>query len=263
MRSTQLSLLSASALFVLSLSAYADDSDTPVAATVNGTPITVIERDVQSKQFQARGQSATDEQIIEELISLEVMRQEAVKRGLDAAPEIAAEMKIMESRVLANALLTEFTENLDLSDTVLKAEYEKQIAMADAKEFKASHILLEDEAKAREIIAELDAGADFAESAKKYSTGPSGPNGGDLGWFDAGTMVPEFSAAVTAMETGAHSNTPVQTQFGYHIIKLDDTRSKEPQPFDSVKDQIRGMMLNNRVQEFIEGLRSAALLERQ
>jgi peptidyl-prolyl cis-trans isomerase C len=249
-------------LLTLSLQSHADDSAAPLAASVNGSPITVMERDVQAKQFQARGQNATEEQVVEELISLEVMRQEAIKRGLDTSPELAAEMKIMQSRVLANALLTDFTEGLDLSDAAMQAEYDKQVAMADAKEFKASHILVEDEAKAKEIITELDGGADFAESAKKYSTGPSGPNGGDLGWFDAGTMVPEFSAAVAGMESGSHSAAPVQTQFGFHIIKLEDTRSKEPQPFDEVKEQIRGMMMSNKVQEFVEGLRSSAEVER-
>ncbi|MEM7259539.1 MAG: peptidylprolyl isomerase [Pseudomonadota bacterium] len=257
----RISLLPAALLLSWSLHSHADESDIPMAATVNDQPISVIEIDVQTRQFQARGQQATQEQVTQELISLEIMRQEAVKRGLDQSPEMAAEMKIMEARVLANALLTEFTEGLDLSDEVLRTEYEKQIAMADAKEFSASHILVEDEAKAIEIIGELDGGADFAESAKKYSTGPSGPNGGDLGWFDAGTMVPEFSAAVAAMEPGQHSAAPVQTQFGYHVIKLNDTRSKEAAPFDSVKDQIRGMMMNNRVQEFIEGLRSGATIE--
>ncbi len=258
----RISIISTSLLLAFSLHSQADDHAAPLTATVNGEPISVVETEVQLKQFQARGQSATQEQVAEELISLEVMRQEAIKLGLDKSPEMAAEMKIMQSRVLANALLTEFTENLDLSDEVLKAEYEKQIAMADAKEFQASHILVDDEAKAKEIITELDDGADFAESAKKYSTGPSGPNGGDLGWFDAGTMVPEFSAAVADMETGTHSAAPVKTQFGYHIIKLNDKRAKEAQPFDGVKDQIRGMMMNNRVQEYIEGLRGGAVVER-
>lgn len=257
----KITLGTATLLMAVSVQGFADDSDAPLAASVNGEPITIVERDVQTRQFQARGQNATAEQVTEELISLEVMRQEALKRGLDSTPEMAAEMKIMESRVLANALLTDFTENLDLSDEALRAEYEKQVAMTDAKEFSAAHILVEDEAKAKEIIVELDGGADFAESAKKYSTGPSGPNGGDLGWFDAGTMVPEFSAAVAEMKPGQHSAAPVQTQFGFHIIKLNDTRSKEPQPFDSVKEQIRGMMMNNSVQEFIEGLRSSAIIE--
>lgn len=258
----RLSIISTSLLLAFSLQSYADDHEAAVSATVNGQPINSVEIDVQTRQFQARGQNATSEQVIEELISLEVMRQEAVKRGLDSSPEMAAEMKIMEARVLANALLTDFTEKLDLSDEALKVEYDKQVAMADAKEFKASHILVEDETKAKEIIVELDGGADFAESAKKYSTGPSGPNGGDLGWFDAGTMVPEFSEAVATMEAGQHSASPVQTQFGFHIIKLEDTRSKEAQPFEGVKEQVRNMMMSTSVQEFIESLRGEAEVER-
>ena len=262
MRMNKIATLSTIAFLALPLQGFGDESDTPPIATVNGEAITVIERDVQAKQFQARGQNATDEQVAEELISLEIMRQEAIKRGLNASPEMAAEMKIMQSRVLANALLTEFTGTLDMSDEALRAEYEKQVAAANAKEFQASHILVEDEAKAVEIITELDGGADFAEAAKKYSTGPSGPNGGDLGWFDAGSMVPEFSQAVAAMEAGKHSAAPVKTQFGYHIIKLMDTRSKDPQPFESVKEQISNMVMSTKVQEFIEGLRSSAEVER-
>lgn len=255
-------LIVAAAIGSATVNAYADESDSPVVATVNGEKITEMERNTQSEQFKARGQNATDEQIVDELVSLELMRQEAVKLGLDKTPTMAAEMKIMQARVLANALLTDYTSNIDMSDDALRAEYDKQIAMTSAKEFNASHILLEDEAKAKEVITELDGGADFAEAAKKYSTGPSGPNGGDLGWFDAGTMVPEFSQAVAEMETGAHSAAPVKTQFGFHIIKLVDTRTKEPAPFESVKDQIQNMMMRTKVEDYVRSLHEGATIER-
>jgi peptidyl-prolyl cis-trans isomerase C len=240
--------------------AIADSEDT--VASVNGIAITSLQRDTQAAQFKARGQNASDEQIVDELVSLELMSQEAEKMGLDKTPEMAAEMKIMRARVLANALLTQFTEKLDLGDDALRSEYDKQIAATEAKEFKASHILLDDEAKAKEVIVELNDGADFAEAAKKYSTGPSGPNGGDLGWFDAGAMVPEFSKAVAAMEPGKFSAEPVKTDFGWHVIKLDDERAKSPQPFESVKDQIRNMMLRDKVAEYIDGLHANATIER-
>ena len=256
-----LTALSLSALLCTG-TALAADSDSPTIATVNGEIITELQRDTHAAQFAARGQQATDEVITDELISLELMRQEAIKQGLDKSPEMEAEMKIMRARVLANTLLNNFTESVDTSDETLQAEYDKQIADTEVSEYNASHILVEDEAKAKEIILELDGGADFAEAAKKYSTGPSGPNGGDLGWFDAGSMVPEFSKAVAAMEAGKHSAAPVKTQFGYHIIKLMDTRSKEPQPFESVKEQISNMVMSTKVQEFIEGLRGSAEVER-
>lgn len=255
-------LLTAACLCANPLASHADGENSPVVATVNGEAITEIERTTQSEQFKARGQNATDDQVVDELVSLELMRQEAIKRGLDKTPTMAAEMKIMQARVLANALLTEFTSGIDMSDDALRAEYDKQIEMTDAKEFNASHILLDTEEKAIEVIAELDGGADFAEAAKKYSTGPSGPNGGSLGWFDAGTMVPEFSAAVATMEPGKHSAAPVQTQFGFHIIKLEDTRSKEPQPFESVKEQISQMMMRTQVEDFIKGLHESAEISR-
>ena len=176
------SLISAAFLCATHIApAQADGTDSPTVATVNGEIITEIDRDTQSEQFKARGQNATDEQVVDELVSLELMRQEAIKQGLDKSPTMAAEMKIMRARVLANALLTNYTSKIDMSDDALRAEYEKQISMAEAQEFNASHILLDTEEKATEIIAELDGGADFAETAKKYSTGPSGPNGGDLG----------------------------------------------------------------------------------
>lgn len=244
-----------------SFAADGEAAETAVA-TVNGVAITALERDTQAAQFKARGQNATDQQVVDELVSITLMGQEAEKMGLDKSPAMEAEMKIMRARVLANALLTKFTEKLDFSDDVLRTEYDKQIATTSAKEFKASHILVEDEAKAKEVIGELDDGADFAETAKKYSTGPSGPNGGDLGWFDAGAMVPEFSQAVAAMEPGKYSKEPIKTDFGWHVIQLIDQRSKAPQPFETVKDQIRTMMLRNQVADYIDGLHANASVER-
>ncbi len=262
MQRTLLALCTSALLCTASL-AFADGTDSPTIATVNGETITLIDRETQSEQFVARGQQATDEQVLDELISLELMRQEAIKQGLDKTPKMAAEMKIMRARVLANTLLNDFTSTIDTSDEALKAEYEQQVAQSNVEEFKASHILLEDEAKAKEIIAELDAGADFAEAAKKYSTGPSSENGGDLGWFDSGAMVPEFSAATAQLEVGKYSAAPVKTEFGFHIIQLDDKRSKAPQPFESVKEQVRGMMMRNKVAEYVDALHAAAAIEKK
>ncbi len=256
-----LTALALSAL-ICSGTVLADGTDSPTIATVNGEIITERERDTHSTQFAARGQQATKEVVTDELISLELMRQEAIKQGLDKTPEIEAEMKIMRARVLANALLNNFTANVDTSDAALQAEYEKQIAAAEVSEFNASHILLEDEAKAKEIILELDGGADFAETAKKHSTGPSGENGGELGWFDQGAMVPEFSAAAAELEVGKYSAVPVKTQFGYHIIKLTDKRAAEPQPFESVKDQMRAVLMRERIADFVDGLHEAATIEK-
>ncbi len=255
--------LSTATLLATAGIALADGTDSPTIATVNGEIITVMDRETQTEQFVARGQQANEEQVLDELISLELMRQEAIKQGLDKTPKMAAEMKIMQARVLANTLLNEFTSNIDDSDEALKAEYEAQVSQSNIEEYKASHILLEDEAKAVEIIAELDGGADFAESAKKYSTGPSNESGGDLGWFDAGAMVPEFSAAAAALEVGKYSAAPVKTEFGFHIIKLTDKRKKQPQPFEAVKEQVRGMLMRTKVANYVDSLHDAAKIEKK
>ena len=253
--------LSTTALLCASTSVFSQSADSDVIATVNGESITALDIQTQSEQFIARGQKATQEQVLDELVSLELMRQEAVKQGLDKTPKMESEMKIMRARVLANTLLNEFTGSVSLTDDALREEYERQVERANVNEYNASHILLEDEARAKEIITELDGGADFAEAAKKYSTGPSGANGGDLGWFESGAMVPEFSAAAAELEVGKYSATPVKTEFGYHIIKLVDKRAVAPQPFDTVKDQVQGMVMRNRVAEYVDGLHEAAEIE--
>lgn len=238
----------------------AQDAEKPIAV-VNGTQILPSQVDAQATQLAAQGQQVTREQIVDELINIEVMQQQALKLELEQQPDVASELKLMRARVLANALLTQFADGVAIEDDELEKEYNRQVAANQSSEYQASHILLEDEARAREIIAELDGGADFADAAKKYSTGPSGPNGGDLGWFADGAMVPEFSAAVAAMEPGSHSAQPVKTQYGFHIIKLVDKRTKEPQPFESVADQLRSAMIRTKVADYISGLRGAALIE--
>jgi len=187
MKKTLLALLTAAAL--TTGSPVLSDEGESAMATVNGQPVSTVDVQTQTAQFVARGQEINEAQVLDELIGLELMQQEATRLGLDKGAKMESEMKIMRSRVLANALLTRYTDELDMSDEAMQAEYERQIALIGAKEYKASHILVDEEAKAKEIITELDGGADFAESAKKYSTGPSGPKGGDLGWFDAALLI--------------------------------------------------------------------------
>ncbi len=238
----------------------AQDTD-KLLATVNDSKITAGQVDAQARQLAAQGQQASQAQIVDELINLELMQQEALKQELEKLPDVASELKTMRARVLANALLTQVAGNFAVSDEDLKKEYDRQAADNRVSEYLASHILLDDEARAKEIIVELNDGADFAEAAKKYSTGPSGPNGGDLGWFTDGSMVPEFSAAVAEMEPGSHSAAPVKTQFGFHIIKLADKRNKQAQPFEAVADQLRSAMIRTQVSDYIGGLRNSALIE--
>ena len=148
-----------------------------------------------------------------------------------------------------------------VTDKELKEIYDTQVAGANPKEFKARHILVKDEAKAKELIKNLNDGANFEDVAKKESTGPSGKNGGDLGWFSPAQMVPAFSQATEKLKKGTHSQKPVKTRFGFHIIKLEDSRKRELPKFEDVKGQITPLVQHKRLQEYVLKLRSKAKIE--
>ena len=144
---------------------------------------------------------------------------------------------------------------------LLKKEYQEQIKNAPKEEYKARHILVKTEDEAKEIIKSLKDGADFEKLAKEKSIGPSGPNGGDLGWFTATTMVPEFADAVAKLKKGDITDQPVKTQFGWHVIKLEDTRKVDPPSFDSMKDKLRSIVANKSIQNYLSELHKKAKIE--
>ncbi|MDO6459442.1 peptidylprolyl isomerase [Granulosicoccaceae sp. 1_MG-2023] len=257
-------ICTAALLAAASLSASAQDAagaPDDVIATVNDTEITRAELDSVAGQLGARGQQIDQARLTDELVNMELMRQEAVKRGLEKDPEVQSQLELLKKRVLANAAVSALNDEISVSEDDVKQEYETQVAQMDLKEFKASHILLEDEESAKAVIAELNDGADFAETAKAKSTGPSGPNGGDLGWFNSRSMVPEFSAAVAAMEKGAISDAPVKTQFGYHVILLEDIRETEPPQLEQVRGEIEAMLKQKALSEKIDAMRESADIE--
>jgi peptidyl-prolyl cis-trans isomerase C len=159
--------------------------------------------------------------------------------------------------VLARAAIQDFTNTNPVTDEMAKQLYETQLG-APGKEYKASHILVETQDEAVAIIGELDGGADFAELAKSKSTGPSGASGGQLGWFAPAQMVQPFSAAAAELEKGSYSKEPVETQFGWHVILLEDTRERTPPSFEEVKDRLKLVMANKRLQEHLQEVRAAA-----
>jgi peptidyl-prolyl cis-trans isomerase C len=228
-------------------------------ATVNGKAITQLTFDTYSK---LRGSKAQDpknrEAVVNELISRELMYQEALKQGLEKDPDLQMQLELQRQELLIGALVRKEIGANPPSEAELKDAYNQAVQGAGGKEFKARHILVKTEDDAKNAIAELNKGADFAELAKKLSTGPSGPNGGDLGWFSEKQMVPEFSAAVAKMEKGKFTETPVKTQFGWHVILLEDSREIEPPAFEDVKDQVRKAVQNQKLMAYIEQLRSRA-----
>ncbi len=239
--------------------AAADTSE--VLATVNGTPVTRNMLDSYMQQRAQRQHGNMDPQAaLQELINLELVRQDGVRKGLDKQPEIAAQIEQQKRAVIAGAALQQQLQSVAISDEDLKKLYDEKIG-SGGKEFKARHILVKDEAKAKEIIAELDKGGDFAELAKKYSTGPTGKNGGELGWFSPKQMVKPFSDAAAGLEKGQYTKEPVKTQFGWHVIELEDVRESSPPSFEQVKPQLRALAQNQRIQGYIQQLREKADVE--
>lgn len=245
----------------LSVQAQDKGADT-VVATVNGTPITLGEMIVmkqaasQDPQMAEMGDGALYEIMLDQLI-----QQTAVADAGQENAGVRAQLEIQRRNTLAAAAITEVTKNQP-TDEEIQAAYDKLFAAEEpATEYSAAHILVDTEEKAREIKAQLDGGADFGTLAEQSSTGPSGPNKGDLGWFSADQMVKPFADAVSAMEKGQISD-PVQTEFGWHVIKLNDTRLREAPALDEVRDQISQMVLRDKVQAEIERLTSEATVEK-
>lgn len=236
-------------------------ADEPIAV-VNGKPISLQTYEFFLRQLQAERPNANlsgnRQLVVNELINRELLYQDAVKKKLDKDPEVAFALEQLRMNTMIQANVGKVASGADVTDAKLKKEYDEKIATADISEYKARHILLKTEADANAVIKELNNGAVFSDVAKAKSTGPTGPEGGDLGWFKAGQMVPPFSQALATMKKGTYSKQPVQTQFGWHVILLEDTRKATPPKFEDVKPQLANMMRSQQVGSYIENLRKNA-----
>jgi len=234
-------------------------------ATVNGTAITQSMVDDYKRQYPGSAQQGgmNDERALDELIGRELVYQDAVNKKLEKDPEVKKQMEFLRKQVLLNAALEKAVGDRKITDDMLKKEYDTQVGQFNIQEYKARHILVKTEAEAKAIIGELDKGGDFAKLAAKYSTDPgSKDNGGDLGWFGPGQMVPQFTAATQALSKGSYTKAPVQSQFGWHVIKLDDTRKAQPPAFDQVKEQLRARIQQQYVNEYLQSLRGKAKISK-
>lgn len=173
-------------------------------------------------------------------------------------PQIAAQIELQTQAILAQASAAKFYESITATEEEILAVYAEQVELAPPLQYKARHILVATQGEAVDVIAELDGGADFATLAAEKSTGPSGPNGGDLGWFSPGQMVAPFTAAVESLEDGAYTAQPVQTDFGWHVILREESRETEAPPFESVRENIEQVVQQNKFQAHLEELRAAA-----
>ena len=231
-------------------------------ATVNGKPVPKSRVDILLTQASRGGQQRSPEleqRAREEVVLREIFAQEAEKRGIPASADYRAQMELVRQTVLIRELFEDFKKKNPVSDAEARAEYDKFKAQSSGTEYRARHILVENEDDAKKLITQIKGGAKFEDLAKKNSkdTG-SGENGGDLDFAKPDSYVPEFGKALTSLKKGEMTDTPVKTQFGYHIIRLEDTREAQFPAFDAVKPQIEQRLAQVKLQKYQEDLRKAA-----
>jgi peptidyl-prolyl cis-trans isomerase C len=234
-------------------------------AVVNGKPVPISRVKALQQQVEASGRPVTPEvldQIKQELIAREVFMQEARKRGLDASEDYKTQLELARQTILIRQLFADFQKKNPVTDADIKAEYDKFAKENGGKEYRARHILVETEADAKALIADIKKGGNFEELAKKASKDPgSGANGGDLDWAAAGSYVPEFSGAMVKLDKGQMTDTPVKTQFGFHIIRVDDVRDAQLPKLEEVRPQIAQQLQQQKLSAYQEGLRSKAKIQ--
>ena len=247
--------------FALAAPAIAQTTATKVA-TVNGVAIPKSRADAIVK---ASGQPDSEQiraRVREQLIDLELLVQEANRKGLAKSAEVQQQLEFQRSQLLANAAVQDYLRANPITDDALKAEYERIKAQAGDKEYHVRHVLVEKEEDAKDIIAKLKSGAKFEDLAKASSKDPgSKDRGGDLEWNTPAGYVKPFSDAMVKLQKGQYTQTPVQTQFGWHVILLEDVRPTKFPPFDDVKNEIRQRLQQQSVQKHVADLRAKAKVE--
>jgi peptidyl-prolyl cis-trans isomerase C len=232
---------------------------------VNGVTIPQSRFEAMAKELQAQGHPASPEReqaVKEELVNREVLAQAARKRGLDKDPDVQAQMDMARQAVLVRALFENELKTHPVSDADLEKQYEQFKASMGTNEYKVRHILVDSEAEAKSIIDQLNKGADFAKLAKEKSKDPgSKDNGGDLDWGPAGRYVKPFADAVQALPKGQTTKEPVKTDFGYHVIRVDDVRPMKVPAFADIKEQFRQRAQQQEIQKFVADLRAKAKVE--
>jgi peptidyl-prolyl cis-trans isomerase C len=234
---------------------------TTVLATVNNQPITKQAVDTVKDEFSKRSRqpmNIPDERWTEELVNRELLYQQAKKQKLYDNPDIRTKLALSARSIMSDAYVQNYVKDVQVTDADIQTEYDAYAEKMKSPEFKARHILVKEEQTAKDVIAKLSTGADFSELAKKESTGPSGPKGGELGWFVPKQMVPAFSEAVAKLKDGEYTPEPVKTRFGYHVIIRDGAREKQAPSLDKMKDSITNMIKQKKLQEHIEELRTTS-----
>ncbi|TFW28946.1 peptidylprolyl isomerase [Massilia horti] len=233
-------------------------------ATVNGKPIPASKVDQVVKQVVAQGKATDSAQLRDaikrDLIGREVLIQEADKQGIGNRADVKTAIDNARQSIIINAMLADYVKKNPVSDAEIKAEYDRYKAQVGDKEYHARHILVGTEEEAKAIIAKLKGGAKFEELAKQSKDG-SANNGGDLDWASPASYVPEFSKAMVALQKGAITETPVKTQFGYHVIKLEDVRPAKLPALEEVKQQVAESLQQRKLAAYRDQLMKKAKIQ--
>ncbi len=233
-------------------------------AVVNGKPISRAKADLFIQELVKQGQQDTPQlqaMVRQELVDREILVQEAERRGLSGKPDVKFQLDNSRQQVLINALVQDELKKSAISDADVKAEYDRLTSGDAGKEYRARHILVEKEDEAKAIIEQLKKGAKFEQLAKQSKDPGSAANGGDLDWASANSFVEPFSKAMVALQKGKFTETPVQTQFGWHVIRLDDTRQSKAPAFEEVKEQLAESMRRRKLQDFQQALKAKAKIK--
>ena len=255
-----LSALTAAALITAAPWALAQN-----VAIVNGKAVPSARLAVLEQQIAASGRPVDDNvraQLKEEVVLREIFMQEAQKRGIAATEDYKNQMELARQTIMIRALFADFQKKNPVTDADIKAEYDKFAAANGGKEYRARHILVEKEDEALALIAQIKKGGSFEDLAKKASKDPgSGANGGDLDWAAAGSYVPEFSGAMVKLDKGQMTDTPVKSQFGFHIIRVDDVREAQLPKLEEVKPQISQQLQQQKLSTYQDTLRAKAKIQ--
>jgi len=253
-------------LSTISFNALAADSKNNIVASVNGSSISNDDFNIYSQMRSGHqaSQNLSEKQkqeILDELINRELIYQDAISKGMKEDPEVQAQIEDQIRNIITTHRLRKLLEEQPPTQAQLQKAYQTQIVEPASIEYKASHILLENETDAKAVTDSLKGGADFTGLAKEKSTGPSGKDGGSLGWFSPNQMVKPFADAVAKLNKGEISPAPVQTQFGWHVIRLEDVRKVDPPPFDKVEKQLLKVVQNQIIGDHISGLKAKANID--
>ena len=254
-----LRVLALSAAMVASTAVFAQN-----IATVNGKPIPKAREDAWVEQLKKQGQQDTPQlrqQVKDQLIQREVFMQEVAKRGIAEKPDVKFQLDVQRQNELIRALMRDELARSPITDEQVKAAYEEQKKSTGGKEYKVRHILVESEAEAKEVTAQLKKGAKWEDLAKKSKDPGSAQRGGELDWAGAGSYVKPFSDAMVKLDKGQMTDAPVQSQFGWHVIKVDDTRDAQFPPLEQVAPQIREALQQQKMAAYADQLRKAAKIQ--